>query len=718
MKLRTELSKDTELQLKRCVFVGRLTTEDELANTLIEAPVTFQDEENEYILFNLTCLNDIPEQLSRHFIYSNRIFRGSTKSYNNVQKIRSKLIPNYDRLLPIQRKEMLKERLKNKLILFSLSSNNMFLMLDILRIEDITPASRYTLIPQPHLSLQESRASLENRLINGSPIQLLHHPNILMTPHWIYYDHYLYSNLLWTKHPTVSTTYYVHAPEKIIRMPVTDTFFEGVAARYDDHMLVMNEAAMEAIEQRVSIDGQYLRVAMIADRNSEIAVGNGGHEALVLSHVTSLSAAVVESRQPSTAQPTLASSLPELATNGTEAYQDGLPSSDPEELRFLERLRDRAHTKGLYYDSQDLCNFHISAKTNMLTIIGGMSGTGKSQLARLYGEALGLTYGTNLLLVPISPAHHEPNDILGFYNPVTNEYHESETGLVSLLMHAQQYPEQLHMVIFDEMNLSQVEHWFSPFISILEVEASQRTLRLYRKVEEQVETKAEEQHGSNPHAHLLRQPPPELRIGDNVIFVGTVNFDETTKTFSSRLLDRANVIFPRKLTFREVQQLHRSGYKSQAAGNEQPITGYAYRHEWNAPAGRELEWLTQAEIDLLDQLHHVLQVSDRQLGISFRVARGIARYVRNIPRSAEREQLILRSVAFDIQLKQRVLTKITGTETAVGELIGYVNNTEYEPGRVAHMLLSESAQRVSSFQHSMEWLKHKAKELMTYGYTT
>ena len=164
-----------------------------------------------------------------------------------------------------------------------------------------------------------------------------------------------------------------------------------------------------------------------------------------------------------------------------------------------------------------------------------MSGTGKSQLAKLYGETMGLQYGNELLMIPVSPSYHEPNDILGYLNPTTGVYYESETGLVDLLLKAQESPEQMFMVIFDEMNLSQVEHWFSPFISLLEVEEKNRYLNLFN----------ENSYCVNP------KYKSKIKIGDNVIFVGTVNFDETSKDFSDRLLDRTNVIVPTKMTFKE-----------------------------------------------------------------------------------------------------------------------------------------------------------------------
>ena len=45
------------------------------------------------------------------------------------------------------------------------------------------------------------------------------------------------------------------------------------------------------------------------------------------------------------------------------------------------------------------------------------------------------------------------------------------------------------------------------------------------------------------------QIPSTIEIGENIIFVGTVNFDETTKELSDRLLDRTNLITLQKFRF-------------------------------------------------------------------------------------------------------------------------------------------------------------------------
>ena len=152
------------------------------------------------------------------------------------------------------------------------------------------------------------------------------------------------------------------------------------------------------------------------------------------------------------------------------------------ENKFLDYFLKVLEKKGLCYDKEDIYNFHVSCKSSNLTILAGASGMGKTRLPLAYAECINVreSDGT-LLFLPISPSYTEPSDVLGFYNSQTDEYVPSETGLVDFIKHAQDNPTKMHMVIFDEMNLSQIEYWFAPFMSILEKPKGERIITLYSK---------------------------------------------------------------------------------------------------------------------------------------------------------------------------------------------------------------------------------------------
>ena len=74
--------------------------------------------------------------------------------------------------------------------------------------------------------------------------------------------------------------------------------------------------------------------------------------------------------------------------------------------------------------------------------------------------------------------------------------------------------------------------------------------------------------------------------------------------------------------------------------------------------------------------------------------------------------MISREEGFDLQIKQRVLTKIRGTEMMVGPLL----SEEAKGATLVPLLQSTLANRVSTFEHSLAYIREKRRELELYGY--
>lgn len=666
MKLKSELHPETKRKLSDAVFVGRLAREDELFDTTFPSPVYYKDEWRNDIQFLIKCLSPIPEEVKFHFAHNNKLIIGSTVSLNNDRKLAEKIdmsrVPHFEYI------DKITELLNNNLILFSLNSkaNASYVYAEILSIEDVTPSDKgYQLIPGPELRLNESISNYEIKLVEtGRPIKLPKYPNLFEPPEIICYDQCLY-------HVALSSV--INNPTQYFQLPGEEVKFLDMGEKWIDYVVLRINNYIYVVENE-----KYLELKdLIMDEGQLLA-------AKVETTQIKNEVAVTAEKTIETAEQSLQEQNQETAFASEGFYRES-------EITFLKRLKLRARRKRLFYNEIDLYTFHVSAKTNLITIIGGMSGTGKSRLAQLYGEVLGLQSGRQMRLIPVSPSYQEPHDVLGYLNPSTGVYHESETGLISLLREAEQHPEQLYMVIFDEMNLSQVEHWFSPFISLLEIDPEDRYLSLFSE-----------------NSHCVNGYPMRVKIGANIIFVGTVNLDETTKSFSDRMLDRTNVVIPQKLSLTEAiknQKTQNQQEQNNDDGQTVPVSTAQFRHEWlNDQDG--LETFRFDEIQVLDQLHNYMQQRDSHKGVSFRVAMAIAKYLANIPADASGKLLISRSLAFDLQVKQRILTKIQGLESIVGELVEEL--TEY--------FLSEEAQNVSTFDHSLKSLESKKKELMINGY--
>ena len=227
---------------------------------------------------------------------------------------------------------------------------------------------------------------------------------------------------------------------------------------------------------------------------------------------------------------------------------------------------------------------YLSAiKTKPFLILGGFSGTGKSQkvkeLAFLtcpndedMSKKLGNTENTpgNYCLVSVRPNWHDSTDLLGYYSSINDKY--IVTDFMRFLVKAMQYPEIPFFVCLDEMNLAPVEEYFAEFLSVLESR---------KKVGKEIKTDSlvspdwfkKDYKGFNifDELGLLRvgrtQSSAENHLagmfGDtddnafdrldivaklkksglclppNVVVIGTVNMDDTTNSFSRKVIDRA-----------------------------------------------------------------------------------------------------------------------------------------------------------------------------------
>lgn len=352
------------------------------------------------------------------------------------------------------------------------------------------------------------------------------------------------------------------------------------------------------------------------------------------------------------------------------------------EQSILESLEYHCQKENMRFSKQDRINFHISMKMDSLVILSGMSGIGKSSLAELYAKAIGAEF----LNVPVSPSWNDDSDLLGYYDTMHHVYCPDENQFVSTLVEAMRNPERLYIICLDEMNLARVEHYFSKFLSLLE--KKERRLRLY---DSGMEEKTE-------NADLY---PSEITIGHNIRFLGTVNMDETTYHFSDKVLDRSNII-----------QLHVENY---ARPLEQNFYG-----EWDSSAWTSSEYnsyvnSTGKKNDVLRnclwELHQLFMENGVNSGVGPRVVVKMEEYLSNIPNEFGEDMLEF-GEAIDIQVAQRILTKVRGREEQLKEILAE------EDGKVENSLYAifDKYRALSDFAECKKIVSKKRKELVIYGY--
>ncbi len=153
-------------------------------------------------------------------------------------------------------------------------------------------------------------------------------------------------------------------------------------------------------------------------------------------------------------------------------------------------------------------------------ILTGLSGSGKTLLAREYGRALTGTDSEGserLCTLPVQPGWYDPTPLLGYVNPLSRDTYEG-TPFLDLLIHALEHPQEPHVAILDEMNLSHPEQYLAPVLSAME---TGDVLELHSKGEH------------------FDGVPGRIPYPNNLVLIGTVNMDETTLGLSDKVLDRA-----------------------------------------------------------------------------------------------------------------------------------------------------------------------------------
>lgn len=272
--------------------------------------------------------------------------------------------------------------------------------------------------------------------------------------------------------------------------------------------------------------------------------------------------------------------------------------------------------QGLIISERTLRRFHVSLATRGFAILSGVSGTGKTWLTEVYAEAIGARY----LLVPVAPNWTTNEDLLGYLNPIDGAYHDTafsnflrEAAAEYEAATAEQREPGTFILTLDEMNLARVEYYFAKFLSAMEA----RT----RYASAPVELSASE----------------TVQLTPNLLFVGTVNIDETTHGFADKVFDRAQLV------------------------------------ELEAPREAIAEHIGQAAFR--DTLLEFYDAVEEAKPFAFRVVDEVKSYI------AESEALDVKWVeAIDEQMLQKVLPKLSGADPSIRFALEKITHVAEEKG--------------------------------------
>jgi hypothetical protein len=158
--------------------------------------------------------------------------------------------------------------------------------------------------------------------------------------------------------------------------------------------------------------------------------------------------------------------------------------------------------------------------------------------------------------------------------------------------------------------------------------------------------------------------PYKLPLGRNILWAGTMNQDETTKSLSDKVIDRSIIInFPRPTELKRRLKLTPLDDK-----NRGPALHKTSWQGWLAQGSDFSEKEVNPFKEFVEEMNTALSVSGRALG--HRVWQSIEYYMANYPdvraAQAEKDKDKLTSamhIAFEDQLVQKVMPKLRGIDT-------------------------------------------------------
>ncbi len=213
-----------------------------------------------------------------------------------------------------------------------------------------------------------------------------------------------------------------------------------------------------------------------------------------------------------------------------KAKELSLPEQDiPDLKKFSVELQHRIAQAEegaiLHFRLEDIQLLIAGLAMSQLHIFQGISGTGKTSLAKAFAKAV----GGHCTDIAVQAGWRDRDDLLGHYNAFEKRFYERDCLQGLYRAQTAAYKDRCNIILLDEMNLSRPEQYFAEFLSALEKNDPRD--RLISLSESQL-----------PNAPALLVEGRRIRVPHNVWFVGTANHDETTNEFADKTYDRAHVM--------------------------------------------------------------------------------------------------------------------------------------------------------------------------------
>lgn len=213
-------------------------------------------------------------------------------------------------------------------------------------------------------------------------------------------------------------------------------------------------------------------------------------------------------------------------------------------------------------ETEYIRSYLTALRTKPFMLLAGISGTGKSRIVRKLAQATTTqkydkdedrwkdNRPENFELIQVKPNWHNSMDVVGFYSNISGKY--EFTPFVEFIVKAWQHQDTPYFLCLDEMNLAPVEEYFAEFLSAIESRSTDENDDYITDPIIKPFKNFGEKEGKSMLIQLLGDADPidknpiaihfyekGITLPPNLMVMGTVNMDETTFSFSRKVLDRA-----------------------------------------------------------------------------------------------------------------------------------------------------------------------------------
>lgn len=351
--------------------------------------------------------------------------------------------------------------------------------------------------------------------------------------------------------------------------------------------------------------------------------------------------------------------------------------------------------------------------TKPFLLLAGISGTGKSRIVRELARACWKPDSeqfkahkpSNFEMIQVKPNWHDSSELLGYVSRISGKPEFVAGDFLRFIVKAWENRNVPCFLCLDEMNLAPVEQYFAEYLSVIET----RKLENDEIVTDPIlKVNAEQWYIDLIHKltsdEILSKQFLErgIAIPQNLFVVGTVNMDETTFSFSRKVLDRAMTI--------EMNEVDLEGGLENDGGDGFGYIGEALHAQFveGKDVYSDYKELCDKVITYLKSVNEKLEGTPFK--IAYRTRNEFLVYAVNRWLLSDGQDVFLNAI--DEMTSMKILSRIEGDADKVGSVLddlkslleGAFGESELKTSSVSLSKLKEMTKKLEKTQYTSFWL--------------